>query len=210
MACTILSLTQRPPLRRRPLRRRALRLVRLSAKRQIKSLASGQSGKRRSTSTRSGRATTPDLHHARARIIHLAQFAHCFALFSRPRDLSQPGSRQLDPDRQRHRPADPARFHRPSPHRVFRMSHRRSSHHGDLFYYPQHLRRLRRQFPDHGEDPAEPWSDPVWLPQVDGIDPRSLFDDDGRAWIVSSGPPVGTPRYCWPSNAILDPASSTP
>jgi xylan 1,4-beta-xylosidase len=32
------------------------------------------------------------------------------------------------------------------------------------------------------QDPAGPWSDPVWL-DVDGIDPSIFFDDDGRAWL---------------------------
>lgn len=32
------------------------------------------------------------------------------------------------------------------------------------------------------EDPAGPWSDPVWL-GVAGIDPSIFFDDDGRAWL---------------------------
>lgn len=32
------------------------------------------------------------------------------------------------------------------------------------------------------EDPAGPWSDPVWL-GVAGIDPSIFFDDDGRAWV---------------------------
>lgn len=32
------------------------------------------------------------------------------------------------------------------------------------------------------EDPAGPWSDPVWL-GVSGIDPSIFFDDDGRAWV---------------------------
>ncbi|MES2444839.1 MAG: glycoside hydrolase family 43 protein [Pseudomonadota bacterium] len=44
-------------------------------------------------------------------------------------------------------------------------------------------------------DPAGPWSNPVWLPAVDGIDPSLFFDDDGRTWIVSNGPPEGTPLY---------------
>ena len=44
-------------------------------------------------------------------------------------------------------------------------------------------------------DPAGPWSDPVWLPEVDGIDPSLFFDDDGRAWVINNGPPVGRPRY---------------
>lgn len=39
------------------------------------------------------------------------------------------------------------------------------------------------------------WSDPVWLPQVGGIDPSILFDIDGKAYIVNNDAPVGTPRY---------------
>ncbi|HEV2867064.1 MAG TPA: glycoside hydrolase family 43 protein [Allosphingosinicella sp.] len=45
-------------------------------------------------------------------------------------------------------------------------------------------------------DPAGPWSDPVWLPDLEGgIDPSLFFDEDGRAWIVNNGPPQGTPLY---------------
>lgn len=33
------------------------------------------------------------------------------------------------------------------------------------------------------------WSDPIWLPQVGGIDPSILFDKDGKAYIVN---------YCCP------------
>lgn len=34
------------------------------------------------------------------------------------------------------------------------------------------------------KDPAGPWSDPVVLDDVDGIDPSFFFDDDGKAYIV--------------------------
>jgi alpha-N-arabinofuranosidase len=44
-------------------------------------------------------------------------------------------------------------------------------------------------------DPAGPWSDPVWLPSVDGIDPSFFFDDNGKAYVVNNGPPIGTPLY---------------
>jgi len=45
-------------------------------------------------------------------------------------------------------------------------------------------------------NPAGPWSDPIWLPDlVDAIDPSLFFDNDGSAWIVNNGPPVGEPRY---------------
>jgi alpha-N-arabinofuranosidase len=45
------------------------------------------------------------------------------------------------------------------------------------------------------KDPAGPWSDPTWLPQIDGIDPSLFFDVDGRAYIVNNGPPEGVPQY---------------
>jgi len=45
-------------------------------------------------------------------------------------------------------------------------------------------------------DPAGPWSDPVWLPDLaGGIDPSLFFDDDGRAWIVNNDVPDGPLRY---------------
>jgi len=46
------------------------------------------------------------------------------------------------------------------------------------------------------KDPRGPWSDPIWLPElVGGIDPSLFFDDDGRAYVVNNGPPVGKPLY---------------
>lgn len=44
-------------------------------------------------------------------------------------------------------------------------------------------------------DPAGPWSDPIWLPEIDGIDPSLFFDADGTAYIVNNGPPEGVPQY---------------
>ncbi|MGC1375278.1 MAG: glycoside hydrolase family 43 protein [Anaerolineales bacterium] len=35
-------------------------------------------------------------------------------------------------------------------------------------------------------NPAEPWSEPYWLEDADGIDPSLFFDDDGRAWYVGN------------------------
>lgn len=45
------------------------------------------------------------------------------------------------------------------------------------------------------EDPAGPWSDPVLLPEIDGIDPDLFFDHDGRVYIAHNGAPEGPPRY---------------
>ena len=46
------------------------------------------------------------------------------------------------------------------------------------------------------KDPFGPWSDPILLPQVQGIDPSLFFDDDGKAYIVSNDDaPGGKPEY---------------
>lgn len=39
------------------------------------------------------------------------------------------------------------------------------------------------------------WSDPVFLPEVGGIDPSFLFDKDGKAYIVNNDAPIGKPLY---------------
>ena len=39
------------------------------------------------------------------------------------------------------------------------------------------------------KNPAGPWSDPIPLPEINGIDPSFFFDDDGKAYIVHNGPP---------------------
>jgi len=44
------------------------------------------------------------------------------------------------------------------------------------------------------KDPAGPWSDPIWLKDIDGIDPSFVFDE-GRTWILNNGPPEGPPLY---------------
>lgn len=46
------------------------------------------------------------------------------------------------------------------------------------------------------KDPTGPWSNPVWLPSLEGgIDPSLFFDDDGRSWVVSNGGPPGPRLY---------------
>jgi xylan 1,4-beta-xylosidase len=44
-------------------------------------------------------------------------------------------------------------------------------------------------------DPAGPWSNPIFLPEVDGIDPSMYFDSDGKVYILHNGPPPGEPLY---------------
>ena len=46
------------------------------------------------------------------------------------------------------------------------------------------------------QDPAGDWSDPIYLPVVQGIDPSFFFDEDGRAYIVNNDDaPDGKPEY---------------
>ncbi|WP_343125566.1 glycoside hydrolase family 43 protein [Termitidicoccus mucosus] len=63
------------------------------------------------------------------------------------------------------------------------------THHDGLFYMITTNVRGIGNFYVTAKDPAGPWSDPVTLPEIDGIDPSFFFDDDGRAYIVHNGPP---------------------
>ena len=46
------------------------------------------------------------------------------------------------------------------------------------------------------KDPKGPWSDPVWLREIEGIDPSFFFDDDGKVYVVHNGPaPAKLPLY---------------
>jgi alpha-N-arabinofuranosidase len=45
------------------------------------------------------------------------------------------------------------------------------------------------------DNPAGPWSDPIWLPEIGGIDPSLYFDQDGTVYLLNNDAPVGEPRY---------------
>ncbi len=46
------------------------------------------------------------------------------------------------------------------------------------------------------QDPTGEWSDPIMLPEVQGIDPAFFFDDNGKAYIVNNDDaPNGQPEY---------------
>jgi xylan 1,4-beta-xylosidase len=43
--------------------------------------------------------------------------------------------------------------------------------------------------------PEGPWSKPVWLKNVGGIDPSLFFDDDGTAWLLNNDLPDGGKKF---------------
>jgi alpha-N-arabinofuranosidase len=45
------------------------------------------------------------------------------------------------------------------------------------------------------QNPFGKWSDPILLPEVQGIDPSFFFDEDGKAYIVNNDAPEGKPEY---------------
>lgn len=69
------------------------------------------------------------------------------------------------------------------------------SHHDGIFYLVTTCVDCGGNFVVTAKNPAGPWSDPVWLPEVDGIDPSLFFDDDGEAWIINNEEPVGGSTY---------------
>lgn len=68
-------------------------------------------------------------------------------------------------------------------------------HHNGTFYVITTLVDSGGNFLVTATDPAGPWSDPIWLPELDGIDPDIFFDDNGRVYIAHNGPPLGEPLY---------------
>lgn len=70
------------------------------------------------------------------------------------------------------------------------------TYHAGIFYILNTCVDCGDNFLITASNPAGPWSDPVWLPDLRGaIDPSLFFDEDGSAWIVNNGPPEKTPQY---------------
>jgi xylan 1,4-beta-xylosidase len=69
------------------------------------------------------------------------------------------------------------------------------SEHDGTFYIVNTCVGCGGNFVITAKDPKGPWSDPVWLPEVDGIDASLFIDEDGRAFIVNCGSPQGGARY---------------
>ncbi|MCC5996671.1 MAG: glycoside hydrolase family 43 protein [Oceanicaulis sp.] len=70
------------------------------------------------------------------------------------------------------------------------------AHHEGVFYMLNTCVDCGDNFLITAQDPAGPWSDPVWLPDLaGGIDPSLFIDEDGRAYILNNGPPDREPEY---------------
>ncbi len=60
-------------------------------------------------------------------------------------------------------------------------------HHDGVFYVLNTLVDSGGNFISTAKNPAGPWSDPVWLPEIDGIDPSLFVDADGKAYVLNNG-----------------------
>ena len=68
--------------------------------------------------------------------------------------------------------------------------------HEGVFYVTCTLVDIGGNFVVTARSPQGPWSDPVWVPGINGIDPSMFFDDDGKAYILyNSIPPDDKPLY---------------
>lgn len=69
-------------------------------------------------------------------------------------------------------------------------------HHKGIFYVTCTLVDGGGNFVVTSKNPEGPYSNPVWLPQVNGIDPSIFFDEDGKAYLVyNSDAPDNKPLY---------------
>ena len=69
-------------------------------------------------------------------------------------------------------------------------------HNKGVFYVTCTLVDKGGNFVVTSETPEGPWSNPVWIPQINGIDPSMFFDENGKAYIIyNSIPPDDKPLY---------------
>lgn len=70
------------------------------------------------------------------------------------------------------------------------------SYHKGIFYIVCTQVDTKGNFVITATNPKGPWSNPVTLPQVNGIDPSLFFDEDDSCWIVyNSEPPNNSSLY---------------
>ncbi|MFA9370733.1 MAG: glycoside hydrolase family 43 protein [Labilibaculum antarcticum] len=55
-------------------------------------------------------------------------------------------------------------------------------HHNGVFYIINTCVACKMNFYITAVNPAGPWSDPIWLPEAEGIDPSLFWDDDGKCY----------------------------
>lgn len=68
--------------------------------------------------------------------------------------------------------------------------------HNGTFYIANTCVDCQGNFIITAKNPAGPWSDPVWLPEIGGIDPSLFFDEDGKVYLMNNdGPPEAEPLY---------------
>ncbi|MET4106291.1 xylan 1,4-beta-xylosidase [Hymenobacter sp. UYP22] len=68
-------------------------------------------------------------------------------------------------------------------------------YHNGTYYLTCTLIDHKGNFVVTAKNPAGPWSDPIWLPEVKGIDPSLFFDNDKVYVIYNSDPPDNKPLY---------------
>lgn len=69
-------------------------------------------------------------------------------------------------------------------------------YHKGLFYVTGTIVDGGGNFMAIAEKPEGPWSDPIWLPEINGIDPSLFFDDDAKTYILyNSDAPDNKPLY---------------
>ncbi|QXP62780.1 glycoside hydrolase family 43 protein [Polaribacter sp. HaHaR_3_91] len=70
------------------------------------------------------------------------------------------------------------------------------SYHNGVFYIINTIVGGKNNFIISASNPAGPWSNPTWLPEVEGIDPSMFFDENGKTYVVfNSNPPNNSPEY---------------
>lgn len=69
-------------------------------------------------------------------------------------------------------------------------------HNKGIFYVTCTLVDIGGNFVSTAKTPEGPWTNPVWLPDVNGIDPSLFFDDDGKSYLIyNSVAPDDKPLY---------------
>jgi len=69
-------------------------------------------------------------------------------------------------------------------------------YHNNLFYVTCTLVDGGGNFVVTSKTAGGPWSNPVWIPEINGIDPSMYFDEDGKAYIIyNSVAPNDKPLY---------------